>query len=311
MAQFKLYYNSDAGMPTLNGQSGSLLSVLNFCLVRGSGWVKPFADTLNVGCFQLPTGSGCGLVVNDSASITAKEARMSGFDSLTAYNTGSGPFPTAAQGVGSVAMVVARKSNTADVTARNFVIAADSRSMYMFVLTGDSTSPSTYLAFAFGDIYSIKTASLDTNACMIIGRSVENSATITNDGLDKLSALTAATAGNFMSRIAAGSGGSITISKHGDGVKGSTSTLLGAVPYLNGVDGGIYLSPVWVCEAATGNIRGRMRGFYQVLHAIANFTDLSTYTGAGSYTGKTFVLLKQSGTAGVYLIETSNTLETN
>jgi hypothetical protein len=55
-----------------------------------------------------------------------------------------------------------------------------------------------------------------------------------------------------------------------------------------------------------------MRGFYQQLHAITAFpTDGQVITGEGSYSGKTFLVIRLSGSGGIYIIETSDTLETN
>jgi hypothetical protein len=290
--------------------------VLNWCLYSGSGWLKPLPDTASYGCFQQPTGSGLIFFINDNAPGAAgnKEARIQGWDSITSilggWPTGSNPFPTFAQSGIPSGSLIARKTNTVDSTIRSWIVAADSRSFYAFISTGDAAN--TYLAFGFGDIYSIKTGSLDQYACMIAGRNSENSATVTVDKLDVLgSSVTTAVAGNFMAHTFSGLGTSITIGKHGDGVKGSTTSLFGSVPYLNSADGGVYISPVWVTEAATGVIRGRLRGFYQFLHAISNVSDQQTFTGSGGYAGRTFLIIKQSGNSGVYMLETSDTLETN
>jgi hypothetical protein len=109
----------------------------------------------------------------------------------------------------------------------------------------------------------------------------------------------------------------ITINKHGDAIKGSGTILAGTVAYPNVPDSGIYISPVWISENSvpvafnTGIIRGRMRGFYQFCHAIGVLSDAEIITGDGDYTGKTFRVVLKGGNLGVYLIETSNTLETN
>lgn len=315
MAQFTVYSSGDPSAPVMSGTAGALLTVLDACLVNGygskaaAGWTKPFANSGNVGCYTLGSGSGLSLSINDNGPGAggAREARISGFDTLSSVSTGTNPFPTAAQGVGGVAMVVARKSTTADATARNWVIYADARTAYVFISTGDTAG--TYLAFAFGDIYSFAGTG-DTGRCLIVGRVTENSATITVDKLDALSAMNAATTGHFMAHTYAGGGASIAISKHGDATKGSASALVGTIVFPNGPDTGFYISPVWVCETSN-NVRGFVRGFYQILQPIASFTDGQAFTGAGDYTGKTFAIVKQGGNASCYCIETSNTILTN
>jgi len=312
---FTVYRSTDGSAPVLTGQVGALLTVLDAILVNGygsksaAGWTKPFTNAGNIGCYKQGAGALLNLSVNDNAASTAKEARMTGYETLSAVATGTNSFPTAAQGVGGVAMVVCRKSTTADGTARPWVCLADSSTFYLFVSTGDNAA--NYLAFSFGDFYSFVGA--EAWRCFISGRSAENSAVITSDTLDVLSALNAATGGSFIVRNFGGTVGSITMGRHGDGVKGSTTALLGSVPYLNGADSGVYISPVFIVDAATSNLRGRMRGFYQALHAIANFTDGQTFTSVtGDYSGKTFLVIKTSGNAGVYFMETSTgTIDTN
>lgn len=317
---FTIYRSTDSSAPTLNGITGSLLDVFNACLVTGygsrpgAGWTKPFPDTSSYGCYKIPTGSALSLFVADNGpgAGVGKEARMTGWDSLTSIlagaATGSNQFPTSAQLAIGPGAVVVRKSVNATAAAVSWLIAADSRSMYGFV---QSDTAGIWQGFSFGDFYSIKTGSLDSFNCMIVGKAVENTATATGDRLDSLSAINSAVTGHFAAHTFSGGGTSITVGKHGDGVKGSTSALLGSVTYPNTSDNGLYVSPVWVVENGTSVIRGRMRGFYQILHAITSFSDGQTFTGLGSYAGKSFLLLKQSGNSGIYLIETSDTLETN
>jgi hypothetical protein len=315
MAQFIQYSSADASAPSLTGTAGSLIALLDACLVNGygakpgAGWTKAFSGT-NVAAYQQGTGSTeFFLRVDDNGpgAGTYKEARITGYETMSDVDTGSNPFPSSTQGVGSNAMVVARKSSTADSTVRQWQLFADERTMYMFVLTDSSN---VYFAFMFGEFYSIRNTA-DNYRCMIVGRSAENSNTAANDTLDRLSGLTSATVGHFAARTYGGTGSSITIGKHGDGVKGSTSALFGSVQYPNGPDNALYMSPVWVVENSSSTIRGRMRGFWQILHPVSNFTNGDVFSGANEFAGKTFTILKSGGNSSIYCIETSNTLETN
>jgi len=314
MSQFTIYKSSDASAITMSGQSGSLLSVLDSVLVNGygskpgAGWTKPFPNTSSVGCYRLGTGSMLYLSVDDSAVATAKEARITGYDLLTSINTGTNPFPTSSQGVGGVAMVVARKSATIDTASRSWIIAADSRSCYVFVQTGDLAN--TYLAFFFGDFYTF--ASPDTANCMIVGRTTENSALMTADNLDRFSNVNTSDAGHFVAHTIGGGGTSITVGKHGDNAKANNGTgSQGSLPYPNTADTGVYISPVWISENATSAIRGTMRGFYHFCHSPSGVSDGQQFTGSGTYAGKSFQVVKSSANSCVYFLETSNTLDTN
>jgi hypothetical protein len=317
MAQFTIYKSTDSSAPTLSGTAGALLTVLDAVLVNGygsqaaAGWSKPFVNSGNVGCYKGGSGVQLSVSINDNAPVTAKEARVSGYESLSSVSAGTNPFPTTAQSVGASSnFCIWRKSNTADGTARPWIIYADARTFYLFVQTGDSGT--VYQTMGFGEFYSLKTGG-DSYNYFITGRTTENSATITLDSLDVLSAIGSSVSQNFAARASSAAVGSITIGKHGDGVKGSTSQFLGSVVFPNTTDSGVYVSPVWVVENGTSNIRGRLRGIYQPLHAISNFTDQQTFSAdaGSSLAGRSFVAVKSTGNAGCIFVETSATLDTN
>jgi len=328
MAQFTIYKSSDASSPILYGTTGSLLVVLDACLVNGygtkpaAGWLKPIVNATGngspiYGCYQQPTGSGLTLFINDNSpnqSALGTEAWATGWESLSnlgvspnTNGTGSGQFPTPAQSLTS-GHVVIRKSATNDSSSvRQWIVAADSSSFYMFMSTGDTATM--YYDFAFGDIYSFNTTA-DSYKCIIIGRNTENTSTVTDDGLDAFTALNTPTIGNYMARSFTGLGTSVQVGKHGDGVKGS-SYFYGSILYPNPSDSALYLSPIWVVEPSSPTIRGQLRGLYQPLHASTNFTDGQIISGSLDYNGKMFEVIRESPNAGAFVIEISNTLLTN
>ena len=301
MSQFTIYKSTDGSAPSLYGTTGSLISLLDACLVTGYGtktavgWTKPLPNTGSItfsqsyGCYQQPTGSGMTLFINDNApngSALFREAWATGWEVLlnlsssvsNSCGSGSGQFPTPAQlFTGSVTI---RKSNTSDATTkRDWVVLADSSSFYLLILTGDVAS--TYYGFGFGDIYSFKSTT-DQYKCIIMGRNAVNSSAAANDGFDLFSStINTATVGNFMARsYTGGLGGSITTSKHGDGIKGSINTYSGSIPFPNGTDAAFYVSPVWVVETGVITIRGQLRGLYQPLHPAASFIDGQAFNGS-------------------------------
>lgn len=327
--QFTIYKSSDASAPTLNGTAGSLLTVLDAILVNGygsggtakaaAGWTKPFSNSGNVGCYQMGGGSQCCLSINDNGpnvTSTYKEARITGYETLSAVATGGGQFPNAAasQGVTPFGFVVARKSATADGTARAWICVADALTFYFHALTTDVAS--NYFCFAFGDFYSLA-GSGDTWRCMIIGRAAENSNIAGNvDLLDRQNDISTFIGGMYLARTYSGGGSSITGSKHGDLAKtGATNTYFGGgstgVASPNGPDNARYLSPVWISEPSGSQIRGRMRGFWHLCHYYSSYSDGQVLTGANEVAGKTFQILKFSANTGMLLYETSATLETN
>jgi hypothetical protein len=272
---------------------------------------------------------------------------MVGWESMTALTSsatanftgsvgaGSGQFPTPTQLL-TTGHVVLRKSSTADTSGRFWQLVADSSTFYLFISTGDTGG--TYYPGMFGDVFSLKGAS-DAYRCLIVGRAAENttgpgsqgSATLPfgNDQFDaaviaNVSTITSATApncGHFLARTYGGGGAAITAAKHFDIIKASYAALsgnswmnivmCGTMQTPNGPDNSLYLTPVQIVEPVGQIIRGRMRGMYQVCHPIASFSDGEVFAGAGDYAGKTFMIVKQGVNGGIWLIETSNTVESN
>jgi len=315
---FTIYRSGDASAPVLTGQTGTLITVLDAILVNGygakaaAGWSKAFSGTSKA-AYRMGAANRFYLRAQDDGpgAGTFKEARMTGYESMSDVDTGLSPFPSAVQGVGSIAMTVLRKSTTADGTARTWVAVADDRTLYFFVLTGDTAN--TYHAFGFGDFYSLLAS--DGFRTFICGRTTENNGTASTDKLDTISSSINSSTSFFVARSHTGVGGSILCGRHGDGPKGGSGTaLIGVVPYTNPTDGMLYIAPVWIHDPTTSpanTIRGKMRGFWHFLHPLASVSDFDTVSGTATLGGKTFLFIKTSGNSGLYTIETSNTLDTN
>lgn len=322
VSQFNLYSSGDVGAPVLNGTSGSLLALLDACLVTGygakggSGWTKPFENTSSYGIIKQPTGSMMTLWIrddapNNNAAAGAREARIQGWEIVTSieggWPTGSGQFPTFAQTAIPSGSLCMRKTATVDSTPRSWIMYADSHSFYTFI---ESESDGVYYGYTFGDIYSLKTGSVDDYRCAIIARSAEASATSAYEHIDRQTQVNTVLSGHYMARSYTGLGGSVTVGKHAD--SGKATNFAGLTQAPNGVDGGYYIAPVWVHENASSTIRGRMRGFWLLCHPAASFSLGQIISGSGAFAGKNFQVIKTTKFAsGCFLMETSNTIDTN
>ncbi|NDU90166.1 MAG: hypothetical protein G3I08_09885, partial [Ferrovum sp.] len=114
-----VYSSKDASAPVMTGVSGSLVTVLDACLVNGygtksgAGWTIAYTGTNERVYKMSPTaGTGNSLFVNDAGPSVPNEAEMTGFEAPTGLGTGSGQFPTAPQISIGIGAVVCRKSAT-------------------------------------------------------------------------------------------------------------------------------------------------------------------------------------------------------
>lgn len=345
----RLYQSTDASAPTLTGQAGSLTTLLDAVLVNGYG-SQPAAGwsiaqtTTNKRGYQQATGgnsgaTGCSLWVDDSAPTTAKEARVTGFETMTGLGTGTGQFPTGAQlniGTTPNGAVIIRKSTTADATARAWRAIANGHAIYLSVDTGDITNPTASFPFFFGDFFSYHAS--DTFAISLQGRASENNANGQNESfyMGRSSGPTpAAVGGQYVDRSWTGVGGSVPIDKiyfyapqlGGGGGAISINNLpnvnatmgpgfnetASVYAYPNPADGSLSLSPFWIFHNNT--IRGYMPGLWVPLHNLPlNHLDTFTVSG-GNLNGKSFIginvvaMVWNANNAGVmqFIIETSDT----
>ena len=325
----RVYRSTDASAPVLSGTAGALISVLDAVLVNGygaqvaAGWTKPFSGT-NLAAYRQGTGSNnFYLKVRDDAPTTAQGGQIRGFETMTTVTAtdssadGTGPFPTVTQ---SALGLFIRKSSVADASQRAWIIIADARTFYMFVLTGDATAG--YYSTMFGEIYSFKTS--DPYRCAIASRS-DSAGLQSNElfGTMPVSGVGITLAGHFLARDASGTAGAILSGALGNtacngGGAGNApgfSNSANSLGMKNVTDHKVYMFPIRVNHIQGGNtVRGRYRGLWQAGHERITLSDGDTFTGSGSLAGKTFMVVKTIGTAalpGVLCLEISDTWDTN
>lgn len=325
----RIYLSTDASAPVLTGVAGSLTALLDAVLVNGygsqpaAGWTINQTATNKRGYKQGTGSNGFCLDVDDSASGGggAREARMRGYETMSAVGAGTYPFPTTVQGIAGG--VICRKSTSADATARPWYLLADATCFYLFVDTGDTVGYS--MGFQFGDIYAYKSG--DAYSTMISGRAAENSGSAGQDfaanvcgGTSMLLPLSTEANATWMDRIWTGVSGSIPVHRvtsgfayttgntsGGNGAMGGSYALLA---YPNGPDSGLELSPLWI--AHHNSLRGYQKGVWAPCHN-QPLGHGQTFNGSGNMAGKTFLALNimsnnNYGPAqGQIILETSNT----
>jgi len=322
-------------------KSAATLTVSNTTLTGGSGsdtttslgWTSPYTGAQSNGAvYKQPAGSGMYLQVDDSNfsgaasgwAGLARDAVHWGFETMTAYNTGTGQFPTAAQVASPFTAQAIRKSSTVDQTARTWLLIGDDRTFYLFVLTGDAAA--NYVGWGFGDFYSYNVG--DPYKCALFGCVSSTASALSVGHFGTLyygfaSGQPSPQGGHFLPRNYSGLGGSTAFAKIGDmatvPIASTTANALqGSLFFPNLSDGGLYLSPVRIVDGSTPgttvagqlNLRGRMRGFWHQVHPNANFADGDTFTGAGDFAGRNFLMFKYllsnaGSNNGVAVVETT------
>lgn len=307
-----VYRSDDASAPTLNGVAGSLITVLDACLVNGygakpaAGWAKAFAGA-NKAAYRAAAGNQFYLRVDGAGT---QDARVVGYETMTDVDTGTGPFPTAAQQSGGLYV---RKSNTADATARPWVLIVNDRMAYFSSYPGDTTlnsgnSGTSHGSFVFGDFLSYKSG--DAFGAILIGATTASS---TGSRLGtQTQTFNASSAGHFMARTHIQTGGSVVSAKAVPGLLSGQNTIgvsgSGIPIYPDPITGGIPLAKIEVIETGIPATRGRMPGIWAPLVGLPG-AHLDTFSGTGDLAGKTFLLLNASdaGSPGRIAFETSNT----
>lgn len=345
----RLYRHDDTSAPVLTGQAGSLTTLLDAVLVNGygsktaAGWSINQTTTNKRGYKQgaggaHPTGSIC--YIDDAApgGAGAREARVCGFDAMTAVTpVGTGQFPNNTQSSIGFGALVIRKSATTDATARKWYIVADAWTFYLFIEQGDDAAPNvTGTGFAFGDFKSYKSG--DAYCQMIIGRQTEN----TNDHrYENMSCISGNASysvndnmpGHFVARhwnqlnpsVRCGkivdctklmgsriwAGNNQTGNTNGQCAPGFNQAQPNAFPYPNPMDGSLWMAPFYINQNA---MRGYMKGFWCPQHHMPLNPGDTFTVASGNLAGKSFIAVNGAFWANAgeryptqYFIEYSDT----
>lgn len=338
MSQFNKYFWNDTSSPTLNGITGSLITVLRACLVDGygskpaAGWTMEYSQStgqISTAVFRQGGGNQFYIRVRDNGSPAANFGLIRGYETMTNYhvNSGSNPFPLDPQSAQTDDSILVLKSSDANSTARRWSVYADDRTFYVFTQGQTSAADQHYYHGAmFGDIYSLS-GSGDSYRTAIIGRYDGTTGPIgtfnINDYFTLYNAQINPPSGSYIARDYLGLNNSIAFILAGG--QGYSATGIyssdGLVPAANPTDGGLYVYKIWAVEPLSSgyySIRGWLRGLYQIMHPYSALGLAENgFTGSGDLSGKTFNIIPVIGSTGTtimrggVLIETSDTLDTN
>jgi len=292
--------------PTTNPQAASI-TVL--------GWLEAYTAS-NKRAYKQGGGILQYLDVDDTGpgAATTQEARLRGYETMSAVGTGTQAYPTAAQ---FAAGIIVRKSAAATSTTRVWRVIADDKTFTLMIFSGDSAGNATN--FHFGDACSV--ANGDSYRNIIIGRTTENSTVIlsSTDCFGVLATtMTTTTSGHYMDRGYTGLGGSVPVIKTpADSIAMNSSAFSGAMVYPNNLDGGLYVCKLCIYDNTTPPTAGRrayLRGVWAICHSqftyVASVPDGTTFSGVVDGVSRSFMVISGVGgssSPGWMAIETSNT----
>ncbi len=324
----------------LNGNSGSLITVLDAVLGNGygsqpaAGWSKPFSSSFIA--VYYPTGSAASKMyyqIIDNTNITqsamgqqgGKIASIKGFENMVSATSGSVySFPPLGQ---APFIYKSATTGTTQATAsRPWVAAADGRTCLLFTGPNYTTAsnPISYFGHYFGEIYSFKSG--DVYQSIIIGVA-DNSSSVAalgssgheitdNAGSTPHSETVFTTNNGYIARSYDEFPLAITFALSSPSGFRYRLGYDGFLNRTNPADNGIYTTDIFVCgDTPLNHIRGKLRGLKVALHSGFGWADSFFFNGSGIFSGSRFEILKGensiAGNDGRFCIEITDTVESN
>lgn len=305
----RVYYSTDASAPVLTGLNGSLISVIDGCLVNGYtgkaslGWTKAFTGT-NLAAYRAGTGQGNRRFLRVIDNL-GQWARIIGYENMTSVSAGTGLFPTSAQFNGGLYVA---KSSSADNIPRPWILVATERLFYLMVWHSDEAlyGPNNCSGSFFGDFTSYKSG--DTFNTLIVGGNDAGSPQVVGRLAESAGNPTGTSNGHFITRSHTQTGTSIFagVISSGDRTNGGIGSPGFTLPFPNPVTGAFDLAPILVTQPLAQVVRGLLPGIWNPLHSQTTLQSGDTVDGTGDLAGKSFLLLKFSNNS-MPVFEISNT----
>jgi len=308
-----IFRSTDGGAPAYTNAPGSLIAVLDFCLL-GLGWTKTPLGT-NIAAYTQPAGTnGFVLQVDDSASTYAY---LCGFETLTSFNVGKNFFNPLNTPPASGGHSVVNRGSDASAKAWRLIT---NGSIFHFAVTWYTSSSPPYTDLCtFGDIVSY--VPNDKFNTVLMGYTSPGSQYLGWAGINtqtpwnsNASTASVARAWNQIS-----SNTLCAVMTDATLVGGSGASAGASCPnYPDPISGKLNLAPFWLADGPNTYLRGGIRGLIPGVWCIlgkasagspAPFNDGDTFTaGAGPIAGRTFEFVGAIGSPyGQVAIETSNT----
>lgn len=301
---------SDRITVTTTAANGPIAGSITVRYAPVGGWEEVFSKT-NVSVFRSvdPTGNRMFLRVDDTAALVA---RVTGYESMTDVDTGTGAFPTAVQVSGGGYW---HKSTTAGTTAVRWKMVGDSKffmhgiSPYVGAATGDVMAAP---ARGFGDPISLSTSGDAWGAVLSSAGSATNTSFAVG-AFDASAVSSLGTGAVFCPRSFTGLGSSVMIDvRPFTGTRATYSggdSFMGAAP--SRVDGQIKTSGIFGLESGDATAPPRMVipgiQFIPQSSVTSVLADGDMLVGSGSLTGRRLLAVStgnaNSTVNGRYLID--------
>jgi hypothetical protein len=287
----------------MTGTAGSLIAVLDFCLVTTLGWTKPYSGT-NTAVYKQAGGSGAYLWVDDT---NAQNSRYRGWEVASGVGVGLNPFPNDSQQSGGDYFY---KSSTADATNRGWFFVGNSKSFWLICGSTVAASAIVYAStqaitggMGFGEYVPFTFATgLNHPFPVFVAGSSSASATAANSFWSTTSTATWGTlGGHYIARPQSGWGGSTQVGALGDMNRiwqGGQYAGSNGSPYPNTFDGGLVMSRRFLIDINYGPW-ATYPGYWMPCHS-QPLPHGEVFVGtAGSIAdGRTFEVVGVGGAAG-------------
>ncbi len=262
-----------------------------------AGWAKVYSGT-NVAVYRSPdvTGTRLYLRVDDTGTTNA---RVVGYEAMTDVNTGTGPFPTAAQVSGGLYWP---KANSTATTARAWTVIANSKTFFVHSHTATTSPGLGGIVMGFGDFNSRKSG--DAYSAFVIGPiadiAASTSSASTCVGYGNAS-LTTATIYVPRSYTAIGSAlACANVVESFQNTSGQSGAVANAATYPNGPDNALILSRKLIVEPTGPHLRGVLPGALHVSqNALGSFAWRDKVNGQGTYAGRKLLAVRGGAPASV------------
>jgi len=280
----------------------------------GAGWTIEFTGP-GRRVYRSGAGSRCYLDVLDNGPNTTyfdQAARCYAFEAVSAIGSLFAP-STGSGGFGQTNQVNVAKSGqipslTVSAPTQPWLLVADNRTFYLFYQAPGIGAGNAYAVLKFGDMQSLISGDTAKSLLCAIG----NFYTLGSQYQYEYGGLLSAVGGTqylWLQRNWSGIISNVSAAKVGDLSRGAGS-FQGNLSLPHAPDGGLYVSPVYLFEGASGAgvQRGILRGWYQPLHAVASWNDGDQIPGSGSFAGHTFLVIKplipgSSSAAGALMLD--------